>query len=121
MFTRREQGAQGEKQARAYLKRAGAKVVAQNYACKAGEIDLIIMDQGVLAFVEVKQRTSAEHGRPAEAVDRKKQRRVAKAAMRYVQEKRLEGQRMRFDVVEVEPTGIRWIKGAYDIYDSRLT
>jgi putative endonuclease len=75
-------GALGEDMAYRYLRERGCTVVARNYAARsgAGEIDLVAWDGEVLAFVEVKTRSSADFGVPDTAVDKEKQRRIAIAA-----------------------------------------
>ncbi|MGA8577595.1 MAG: YraN family protein, partial [Bryobacteraceae bacterium] len=72
-----DHGRIGEDMAYRYLRRHGCTVVARNYMARsgAGEIDLVAWDGGVLAFVEVKTRSSADFGTPDAAVDEEKQRR----------------------------------------------
>ena len=92
----------GEKLAAKYLRRAGYKILYRNYRAKGGgEVDLVCRDGNVLAFVEVKTRTSDKFGRPADAVTRDKRELIAKGARDWL---RLLGDRavvVRYDAVEV--------------------
>lgn len=119
-MNRRDLGALGERRAEWALRRAGGRVLARNYRTKVGEIDLIIRFGDVIAFVEVKARSGNAFGAPAEAVDRKKQMRIAKAAMQYLRENAAPDQRARFDVVEVYKGNVRHIPNAFDVFDSKF-
>lgn len=94
-------GISGEKLAREELTRRGYAILATRYRTRVGEIDIIAQDGRTLVFVEVKTRTSDEFGIPAEAVTRRKQRRLVTMARWYLSEKRLHGCLCRFDVVTV--------------------
>src|SRR5690554_3183533 len=61
-------GRQAEAQAEKHLTAAGVKVLKRNLLCRAGEIDLVCLDSGVLAFVEVRQRYSRRFGGAAASV-----------------------------------------------------
>ena len=104
----------GEAQVAAYLRRRGWEIVAANYRCRFGEIDIIARHRGVLLFVEVKRRSSLRYGRPAEAVDRQKQAHILRTAQLYLQEKHIVDTAVRFDVIEVLPGEIRHIENAFD-------
>ena len=94
-------GRQGEAAAARYLKRLGYKVVARGDRSIGGELDLVAVDGRTIVFVEVKTRRSGEPGRPAEAVDRAKQRRLSRAAQVYLKRRGLLDYPARFDVVAV--------------------
>ena len=99
-----EVGAIGETLAARHLRRHGYRVLYRNFRpTRGGEIDIICRDValGELVFVEVKTRTSEVLGRPADAVDREKQRRLAKGAMAWLRLLDHPPIRFRFDVVEV--------------------
>jgi len=98
-------GSSGEDAAAALLKRSGYRIVERNYRCRYGEIDIIAVDRGTIAFVEVKTRTSHAFGTPAEGVDAKKQRHIAETAQYYLAEKGLEDREARFDVVGITRSG----------------
>ena len=97
-------GKAGEAEAYLHLRGLGYKIVATNLrlAYNRGEIDLVAWDGGVLCFVEVKTRTSADFAPPSTAVDLEKKRHILAVARRYV--RRLPGDRpppCRFDIVSV--------------------
>lgn len=97
-------GRKGEKLAIAYLKSKGFKILAQNQRNRFGEIDIIAKDHGILVFVEVKTRTTTSFGNPIQAVDATKQNRLRNLALRYIAEKGLADQQVRFDVLCVFQT-----------------
>ena len=90
----------GEGVAAEYLRKKRYSIIAANYRCRLGEIDLIAEDGEFLCFVEVKLRKSDAYGRGAEAVDRRKQERLRTSAQLYLMEHPTDLQ-PRFDVVEV--------------------
>jgi putative endonuclease len=96
-------GREGERVAEQYLAKKGYKLVARNYRCRGGEVDLILLDRRVVVFVEVKTRTDHGFGSPLEAVETRKQRRMILAAQLFLHEHKLHERYARFDVV-----GISW-------------
>ena len=99
-------GAWGETLAAAYLKKKKYRIVAANYHCRYGEIDLIVSNRNYLAFVEVKLRKSADFAKALEHVDYHKQNRIRTTAEMYLAENPTNLQ-PRFDVIEVyAPEGI---------------
>ena len=117
---RRVLGRRGEDLAVTYLQKQGYKLIMRNYRCLWGEIDLIARDKGTLVFVEIKTRTSSEFGRPHEAVDRAKQRKLTQVATAYLAERHVgEDVPARFDVVAIHlaPSGpqIQLIKDAFGL------
>ena len=66
--SRRELGQRGEAVAAAHLRRSGLRVVARNWRCRQGELDVVALDGEQLVVVEVKARRSLGQGHPAEAV-----------------------------------------------------
>lgn len=78
--SRRTVGSHYERVAEQCLKKQGYKILERNFYCRQGEIDLIARDGEVLVFVEVKYRKSLNQGDPMEAVNDRKQRRIARAA-----------------------------------------
>jgi putative endonuclease len=98
-----ETGQRGETLAYWYLRRSGYTIVARNLRARsgAGELDLVGWDGPILAFVEVKTRTSAEAGPPEAAVSRAKQRRIGKAAGEYLRRLRKKPVNYRFDIVSI--------------------
>ena len=114
-MNRRAFGSEGERAACAYLRQKGWTIVDTNVRRGRGEIDIVAQKRGLTAFVEVKRRSSLRYGRPAEAVNPVKQRRIAGAAALYMQENELEN--VRFDVIEILPDEIRHIESAFDATD----
>jgi len=113
-------GARGETLAYWYLRQTGYTVVARNWRARsgAGELDLVGWEGPILAFVEVKTRTSEAAGPPEEAVSQNKQERVIKAAKEYLRQLRRKPVRCRFDVVSVslhpeKGLQVRLIKNAF--------
>jgi putative endonuclease len=78
-------------------------IVARNYRPSAGEaeVDIVARDNGILVFVEVKSRTSAEFGSPERAIDGEKQKRIVRAARSYATRAGLDWSQVRFDTVSI--------------------
>jgi putative endonuclease len=113
-------GVRGETLAYWYLRQAGYTVVARNWRARsgAGELDLVGWEGSILAFVEVKTRTSEAAGPPEEAVSQIKQKRVTRAAKEYLRQLRRKPMSCRFDVVSVsldpkEGLQVRLLKDAF--------
>jgi putative endonuclease len=103
-------GRRGEAFAAEYLEGLGFRVAERNFTCRVGEIDLIVVRDRLLVFVEVKTRRSLAFGSPQEAVVAKKIRHIRRVAQFYlVQFLRIHRLYadfdMRFDVVEVRLAG----------------
>lgn len=107
-------GLAGEKQAAEWLeKRHSMKMLESRYRNKAGEIDLIMLDGKTIVFVEVKTRLCSAPGTGLLAVDRKKQQRIARAAVLYMVFKGWQNKAARFDIVEVTDNNILYIPNAF--------
>jgi len=118
MVTRHDKGREGEFLAAEYLKQHGIKVVAQNFRCPIGEIDLIGRDGKTIVFVEVRSRSTANYGLPQESISRSKQRRLTRLAQWYLKRYGLERESARFDVVAIlwqdgKPE-LTWIVNAFE-------
>ncbi|HEY4369708.1 MAG TPA: YraN family protein [Steroidobacteraceae bacterium] len=115
---RKEAGAAGEAAALEYLLRQGLQLIARNYRCKAGEIDLVMLDGPSLALIEVRYRADTAFGGAAASVTYRKQRRIVMAA-RHLLMTRAELHRypVRFDVIALAPRQdrlqVQWLKGAF--------
>jgi putative endonuclease len=103
----RGKGQQWERLAARRLEAEGYAIRERNFRGRAGEIDLIAEENGVLCFVEVKGRSGPGFGAAAEAVTLEKQRRIFRCAEEYVLRRRLGAPRCRFDVVTIEEKGGR--------------
>ena len=107
-------GIVGERAAAEWLNiHAGMKLVQTRYRNKAGEIDLIMMDHETVVFIEVKTRLHAPPGTGLLAVDRRKQQRIARAAILYLTENNMVKSQVRFDVAEVTVTEVIHVRNAF--------
>lgn len=93
-------GQWGEALAANYLRDRGYRILAANWRCRFGELDLIAADRRFLCFVEVKLRRNAAYGRAGEFVDRRKREKLYTAAKLYLAQNPTDLQ-PRFDVVEI--------------------
>ena len=100
-FRDRLLGDRGEQTAVTFLKKQGYRVLATQHRNTFGEIDIIALDGNVAVFVEVKTRTSAEDGQPFEAVNRRKQEKLTRAALAWLKKNRRLEQPARFDIVSI--------------------
>jgi putative endonuclease len=98
-------GQRGEQIARRYLRRRGYLILARNYRAMGAEIDLVVLDDTHLVFVEVKARAGLDAGTPQEAVDDHKQEQIRRAAESYVMARHAQGVATRFDVVAIIGVG----------------
>lgn len=107
-------GKQAEANACQFLETKGFKLLARNYYCRFGEIDLIMKDRDEIVFVEVRQRASDHVLSPVESVNLTKQRKLIKTATHYLQQQRwFDKVSCRFDVVGITQDEIEWIKDAF--------
>ncbi|MGE0859711.1 MAG: YraN family protein [Gammaproteobacteria bacterium] len=107
-----------EARAERYLEAHGLRCVARNHRCRGGEIDLVMLSDETLVFVEVRYRASARHGGAAESVDLRKQGRIVLAAQDFLaRHARFADSPCRFDVIAVHgPANMprcEWIAGAF--------
>ena len=97
-------GAAAEQLAQDFLQSKGLKFVAKNFRTRRGEIDLIMLDNGILVFVEVRFRSSVNFGSAEESITAKKCLRLSSAAQAYMQREGLtEKVSARFDAVAISP------------------
>lgn len=121
MAKHNEYGKFGEDLAANFLKKSGYKIIARNYKCRAGEIDIIALetkkarkktedylkmsrylkDEDVLVFAEVKSRESKLYGAPYEAVDNFKRHQYENASYIFMKENGYNDVQFRFDIIEV--------------------
>ena len=111
-------GFEAETRAAHFLEDAGLKILAHNLSCRAGEIDLVANDDGILVFIEVKYRRQPDFGGPAASVNRDKQRRLIQSARFFLGSlsRRFYGSETppcRFDVVTIEAERLVWLKSAF--------
>ena len=115
MKQNKSSGQRAEQLAESYLKKRGIGIIARNYRCRQGEIDLIGWDGKVLVFVEVKARKDDRCGYPGESLTYWKQRKICYTASVFcMKEKIRQNTDVRFDVVEILGNQIRLIKNAFE-------
>jgi len=118
MKTSAARGRDGEEAACQYLESLGFRILARNWRCRTGEVDVVARDAGVTVFVEVKDRADASRGEGYEAVTRSKRRRIVVAARLYAASHGLTEQPLRFDVVSIDRSAgaprIRYDRDAFD-------
>lgn len=107
------EGKKGEAKAVLFLKKHGYKILETNFKNKIGEIDIIAEKDGVIVFVEVKNRSTYGFGRPIEAVDFHKQSKIKKVAEIYLMIKNKYYNDVRFDVIEVSDDNLEHIENAF--------
>ncbi len=115
-MNKRTVGTANEKKAVLFLQNQGYDILETNYRCRLGEIDIIAREGRYLVFVEVKYRKDICCGLPEEAVDGRKQRKLAGAAGYYLWQKKLSGDvPCRFDVVGICGRHIRLLRDAFQM------
>jgi putative endonuclease len=98
-------GGAGERLAAGWLEARGYRVVARNWRCAYGELDLIAEEADELVFVEVKTRRGVAHGAPEEAITARKRVHLIDAAQWYLVEHQREAQAWRIDVIAIQLDG----------------
>ena len=107
-------GVIGEQTAAEWLaEHADMVLLETRYRNKAGEIDLIMLDGETVVFIEVKTRLHAVPGSGLMAIDRKKQQRIARAAILYLMEKKWMDRSVRFDAAEVTGSDVIHVPNAF--------
>ena len=112
-------GDRGEAEVAKYLRRKGYTLLASQWRCRFGELDLVAKSRkGVICFVEVKLRSEGAIGLPREFVDGKKKERLRRAALAYLSQHELDAP-ARFDVAEVyqqqdQALRIEYLEGAFE-------
>lgn len=112
-------GQQAEAVACDYLKQHGLTLLAKNFRCRLGEIDLIMREQETLVFIEVRYRRGKAYGSGAESVTFSKRKKLWLTAQYYLLQQRLADRvPCRFDVIAISNhSQIEWIRDAFS-YDS---
>lgn len=116
-MTKTETGRLGEERVRAYLEERGYRIISRNFRIKGGEIDIIAENGDYIAFVEVKTRKRGSMVSGFEAVNRRKQGLVIRAAAEYLRRNPSVLQ-PRFDTAQVTLDGdtaeVDYLENAYD-------
>lgn len=109
----RADGDAAEDLALAHLLGQGCRLERRNYHCRFGEIDLIVVDRGVLAFVEVRKRSAGRFGTAADSITPAKQEKLVATARHYLA-RTGEDRPCRFDAVLIDGAGhIEWLRDAF--------
>jgi putative endonuclease len=115
-----QRGDAAEAQARQHLEQQGLRLLAQNWRCRLGELDLVMLDVDTVVFVEVRYRRHSAWGGAAQSVDARKREKLSRAAQYFLQqESRWAKYPCRFDVIAINadsqaPTQLDWIQNAFD-------
>ncbi|WP_079226631.1 YraN family protein [Pseudomonas putida] len=113
-------GQAAETQALEYLQGQGLQLLARNWRCKGGELDLVMLDADTVVFVEVRYRLHADFGGALGSIDGRKQKRLVRAATLFLQkESRWADHPCRFDVVALQGSRhagrpFQWLKNAFE-------
>ncbi len=110
---RRALGASGEEAVAAWYVAHGYEILARNWRCRAGELDLVVRRGRTFVFCEVKTRSSDAFGAPVEAVTRTKQVRLRHLAARWLEDAPMRPTDIRFDVASVLAGTIEVLEGAF--------
>jgi putative endonuclease len=107
-------GVIAEKKALTYLLEQGLTLVHQNYYCRFGEIDLIMLEQETLVFIEVRYRKNSDFGGALASINQSKQRKIIKTANHYLMQLTSEPY-CRFDAIALNETDKAplWVKDAF--------
>jgi putative endonuclease len=106
-------GAAGEAQAARWYEGQGYAVLARNWRCGQGELDLVLGRGDLVVFCEVKTRSSDAFGAPVEAVNRAKQVRLRRLAAAWIDQADTRPREIRFDVASVLAGRLEVIEGAF--------
>jgi putative endonuclease len=115
----RSDGARYEDIALDHLERAGLALIERNYACRYGEIDLVMRERDTVVFVEVRYRRGGVFGDGIDSVDAGKRAKLVRAAEVFlVNHPRLAGATCRFDVVAISgdatAPALDWRRNAFE-------
>ena len=116
---RRARGARYEDLALAHLECAGLALIARNYHCRYGEIDLVMRERDVVVFVEVRYRSASRFGDGVDSVSAAKCAKLVRAAGAFLGEHpRLAGATCRFDVLAIgdgtDAPSVDWRRNAFE-------
>ena len=115
-----KKGQQGEVLAYEYLIEQGLRLISKNYHCRYGEIDLIMQQDDIIVFIEVRSRKVDNLVDSAASINWKKQQKLQRSAENYLQTKKVDPSiPARFDVIAIthkqnETSQIDWIQNAFD-------
>ena len=109
-----------EERAALWLQESGLRLLARNFRCRGGEIDIVVLDGECLVFIEVRRRSNPRFAGAAASVGWRKQQRILRAAQLFLQRyPQWSALPCRFDVVAFEPrqsapdSAPLWIRAAF--------
>ena len=95
-------GQWGERHCEKFLKRKGLKTLTRNFACKTGELDLVMVDTDTtIVFVEVRTRADVTFGPPEDSITNTKKRKLFRTARHFLANSKIENRPFRFDIVTI--------------------
>ena len=115
-----QSGKDAELHALNYLQQQGLRLLAHNWLCKRGELDLVMLDGDTVVFADVRYRKHAQWGGALASIVGRKRQKLILAAQYFLQkEHRWADSPCRFDVVAMEstpagPADLNWLKNAFD-------
>lgn len=108
-------GERAEAAAEKFLVAHGLTLETKNFHCRYGEIDLIMLENNTLIFVEVRLRNNGRFGGAAATVDQRKQAKLVRSAEYYLQRRKGALPVCRFDVIAFDSDNqVSWIKNAFE-------
>ena len=111
-------GADAESRAAEWLSARGLGVIAQNWRCRFGEIDLVLQDGATVVFAEVRLRANPRFGGAAASIDARKQAKLVASAQLFLAARpALRTRPCRFDAVllgDANGNDVEWIRNAFD-------
>lgn len=114
--TRQSDGAEAERLAEKFMLQQGLVLLAKNYRCRFGEIDLIAKDGDTLVFIEVRLRRNDNFGGAVASIDHRKQEKLISTAKHYLSPLKTPEVPCRFDVLLLnnkDSHAIQWLKNAF--------
>jgi putative endonuclease len=110
-------GRSTEDQALLFLQGQGLKLIARNWRCKAGELDLVMRDADTVVIAEVRGRGRSDYGTAVETVDFRKQAKLVRATrLLLMMRPDLAEAPLRFDVVTLDGAGkVEWLREAFEV------
>lgn len=123
--SKKDKGLYFEQQALNWLEQTGLRPIQQNYSCRSGEIDLIMLHHDTICFIEVKYRKNSAFGGTAYSIPASKQHKITKAALTFISShKKYQQHNYRFDALFISPgdnlrdDSFEWIQNAFSVRQS---
>ncbi len=91
----------------------GYTILARNFHCRGGELDIVAKKGDLVVFVEVKARSSDDYGYPSEFVTPRKRKHLRECARYFLLSNGLDNVDIRFDVVGITGKNVEWIENAF--------